>query len=121
MTAPSVKLVNRAINPALPCIDTIPSSPSFGSLLFPAPVSHVRKLDESSIPRPDECEAAGASKLRETLETLLPLQPWTPPGHAIKYAENVTLSFVLLNEDASADGGKQVVKGWDVEDALRSE
>jgi hypothetical protein len=89
--------------------------------MFPAPTIPPRHLVEHSIPRPDECKAAGSDKLFDAMEALLPLQPWTLPGHAIKYAENVTFSFVLLNEDASADKGSQMVRGWDVEDALRSE
>ncbi|KAJ9114086.1 hypothetical protein QFC22_005906 [Naganishia vaughanmartiniae] len=117
---PRIKLVDDAANSALPSIDTVPSSPSFGTLLFPAPTTPLRRFGENVIPTRDECSAAGSIKLRDTLETLLPLQPWTPPGHAIKYAENVTLSFVMLNEDASADHGRQLVRGWDVEDALRT-
>lgn len=38
------------------------------------------------------------------------------PLRALKYQPNVTLSFVLLNEDAS-DGG--YVRSWDIEGAIR--
>lgn len=47
---------------------------------------------------------------------LYPSQPPEIPLRAIKYSPNVTLSFVLLNEDA-AEGG--YVQGWDIEAAIR--
>ena len=40
------------------------------------------------------------------------------PLRALKYAPNITLSFVALNEDAT-DGN--YVRGWDIENAITSE
>ena len=52
---------------------------------------------------------------------MLALFPSTPPEiplRAIKYQPNVTLSFVLLNED-SAEGG--YVRSWDIREAIAGE
>lgn len=53
--------------------------------------------------------------------SMLALFPSTPPEiplRAIKYQPNVTLSFVLLNED-SAEGG--YVRSWDIREAIAGE
>jgi phosphatidylinositol glycan class S len=47
---------------------------------------------------------------------LYPSEPPEIPLRAIKYSPNVTLSFVLLNEDA-AEG--KYAQGWDIEAAIR--
>jgi phosphatidylinositol glycan class S len=53
------------------------------------------------------------------INSLLGLYPSDPPEiplRALKYSPNITLSFVLLNED-SADGS--YVRSWDIEGAIR--
>jgi hypothetical protein len=40
------------------------------------------------------------------------------PLRALKYAPNITLSFVLLNEDSSEGS---YVRSWDIEGAIRGE
>lgn len=52
---------------------------------------------------------------------MLALFPSTPPEiplRAIKYQPNVTLSFVLLNED-STEGS--YVRSWDIREAIAGE
>ncbi|KAJ9108238.1 hypothetical protein QFC19_002486 [Naganishia cerealis] len=118
--APRIKLVDNTTSSTSPYINNVPSSAPIGTLMFPINSSQLPTLGTLSRPTSEECKAAGSSRLYDVLETLLPLQPWTPPGHAIKYAENVTLSFVLLNEDSSAEHGREVFRGWDIEDALHT-
>lgn len=56
--------------------------------------------------------------MTHSLLSLFPLQIPELPLRAIKYQPNVTLSFVLLNED-SAEGG--YVKSWDIREAIKGE
>lgn len=50
------------------------------------------------------------------IHNLLPAHLPTVPNRALAYQPNVTLSFVVLNEDASEGS---YVDGWDVEAAIR--
>lgn len=50
------------------------------------------------------------------IHNLLPANLPTVPNRALAYQPNVTLSFVVLNEDASEGS---YVDGWDVEAAIR--
>ncbi len=56
----------------------------------------------------------------KALDALFPnvVSPPDIPLKALKYAPNVTLSFVLLNEDASQGS---YVRSWDIEGAIRGE
>ncbi|WVR09020.1 hypothetical protein IAU60_006080 [Kwoniella sp. DSM 27419] len=54
--------------------------------------------------------------LINSILSLFPDQPPIIPLRALKYSPNITLSFVLLNEDA-AEGN--YVRDWDIEDAIR--
>lgn len=58
--------------------------------------------------------------LIKALAALLPAVPAPPPipHNALKYGPNVTLSFVLLNQDASLGG---YVRSWDIQGAIRGE
>lgn len=58
--------------------------------------------------------------LIKTLAALFPSVPAPPPipHNALKYGPNVTLSFVLLNEDAALG---EYVRSWDIEGAIRGE
>lgn len=56
--------------------------------------------------------------MTHSLLALFPPQIPELPLRAIKYQPNVTLSFVLLNED-SAEGG--YVKSWDIREAIEGE
>ncbi len=49
---------------------------------------------------------------------LFPTQPSEIPLRALKYSPNITLSFVLLNED-TREGS--YVRSWDIEGAIRGE
>ncbi|EJT52784.1 hypothetical protein A1Q1_01824 [Trichosporon asahii var. asahii CBS 2479] len=51
-----------------------------------------------------------------SIHNLLPANLPTVPNRALAYQPNVTLSFVVLNEDASEGS---YVEGWDVEAAIR--
>lgn len=53
--------------------------------------------------------------MTHSLLSLFPNQYPELPLRAIKYQPNITLSFVLLNED-SAEGG--YVKSWDIREAI---
>lgn len=53
--------------------------------------------------------------MTHSLLSLFPLQYPELPLRAIKYQPNITLSFVLLNED-SAEGG--YVRSWDIQEAI---
>ncbi len=59
-----------------------------------------------------------ATLIDATVDSLIPVSPSNLPSRAIKYNQNVTLSFVLLNEDASLGSG---YSEWDIEEALASE
>lgn len=50
------------------------------------------------------------------IHNLLPAKLPTVPNRALAYQPNVTLSFVVLNEDASEGN---YVDGWDIEAAIR--
>ena len=58
--------------------------------------------------------------LIKTLAALFPSVPAPPPipHNALKYGPNVTLSFVLLNENAALG---EYVRSWDIEGAIRGE
>ena len=56
--------------------------------------------------------------LVHALTASYPASPPEVPLRALKYSPNVTLSFVLLNEDAAAG---DYVQSWDIEESLRSE
>lgn len=53
--------------------------------------------------------------MTHSLMALVPSRPPEIPLRAIKYQPNITLSFVLLNED-SAEGG--YVRSWDIREAI---
>ncbi|OCF39417.1 phosphatidylinositol glycan, class S [Kwoniella heveanensis CBS 569] len=54
--------------------------------------------------------------LINSILSLFPDQPPSIPLRALKYSPNITLSFVLLNEDASEGS---YVRGWDIEAAVQ--
>lgn len=54
--------------------------------------------------------------LINSLLALYPSEPPQIPLRALKYSPNITLSFVLLNED-STDGS--YVRSWDIDSAVR--
>jgi phosphatidylinositol glycan class S len=56
--------------------------------------------------------------MTHSLMALVPSVPPDIPLRAIKYQPNITLSFVLLNED-SAEGG--YVRSWDIREAIAGE
>jgi hypothetical protein len=56
-----------------------------------------------------------AAEVQSALSVLVPSQPPKRSTKAIKYSQSVTLSFSLLNEDASLGGG---IDDWEIERAI---
>ena len=63
----------------------------------------------------DVIESLMAALIKHLTDTF-PSQPSDIPLRALKYSPNITLSFVLLNEDASEGS---YVRSWDIEAAIR--
>lgn len=64
----------------------------------------------------DSCAEHYKIALINGIHNLLPAHLPGIPTRALAYSPNITLSFVLLNEDATAGS---FVDGWDVEGAIR--
>lgn len=66
---------------------------------------------------PNACTIVRSSTARKVLDELIPPRPQDLPAHAIKYTEDVRLSFVLLNEDGST--GNSFTQ-WYIAEAVQS-
>jgi phosphatidylinositol glycan class S len=100
---PTIRLVDDTSN-ASPYLEN-------GTLIFPINVAALHDLDSTH----DACTAVRSSTAKQTLDQLIPPRPHDIPSHAIKYTEDVRLSFVLLNEDSSVGSG---FTGWQVDEAV---
>lgn len=81
--------------------------------MFPIDIA---ALEHSELSTSNACTVVRSSAAREALDRLIPSRPGDIPAHAIKYTEDVRLSFVLLNEDSSTGNG---FSGWQVEEAVQ--
>ncbi|GHJ89947.1 hypothetical protein NliqN6_6349 [Naganishia liquefaciens] len=108
---------NASTDPTIRLVDDSSDAPPYldnGYLVFPLNFDTVEQLEAS---KTDACEVVRASTARKVLDELIPPVPRDIPAHAIKYTEDVRLSFVLLNEDGST--GSSFTE-WHIIEAVHS-